>query len=208
MTWADSKARTRVYLDSGMIVALALLCDMRHSGASRIFDAARKHGCEIVASRLAIMEAVGVVRRRTAESHRRRPGSGGEMAGVEAHVREAVSRMLGLVRGLEDAGILHIVEADGSTLDLFLLQRKVLEHVGRVITPAGRGKRFRYRGVGSCDWLHFWLAKCIGADVICTTDMALADIAGNGGEFGHIEAQTTRGPLIGLPGGDRAGGAA
>ena len=207
MTWADSKARTRVYLDSGVIVALALLCDMHRSGASRIFDAAGKRGCKIVTSRLAIMEAVGVVRRRTAESHRRRSGSG-EMAGVETHVREAVSRMLVLVRGLEDAGILHIVEADGSTLDLFLLQRKVLEHVGRVIMPAGRGKRFRHRGVGSCGWLHFWLAKCIGADVICTTDMAFTDIAGNDDEFGHIEVQTTRGPLIGLLGGDRAGGAA
>ena len=208
MTWADSKARTSVYLDSGVIVALALLCDMHHLGASRIFDAARKCGCEIVTSRLAIMEAVGVVRRRTAESHRRRSGSGGELAGVEAHVREAVSRMLGLVKSLEDADILHVVEADDSTFDLFLLQRKALEHVGRVITPAATGKRFRHRGVGSCDWLHFWLAKCIGADVICTTDMAFADIAGNDDEFGHIKVQTTRDPLIDLLGGDRAGGAA
>ena len=205
---ADGRARARVYLDSGMIVALTLLCDMHHSGASRIFDAARKCGCEIVTSRLAIMEAISVVRKRTAESHKRRSGNGGELAGVEAHVREAVSRMLGLVSGLENSGILDVMETDGGALDLFLLQRKVLEHVGRVKMPATVGKRFWHRGVGSCDWLHFWLARHIGADVICTTDMAFADIAGNDNEFGHIKVQTTRGPLIGLLGGDRAGGAA
>ena len=201
----DGKTRTSVYLDSGVIVALALLGDMHHLGASRIFDAARKCGYEIVTSRLAIIEAVGVVRKRTAESHKRRSGSGGELAGVETHVREAVSRMLGLVRGLENSGILDVVEIDGGAPDLSLLHRKILEHVGRVMMPAAAGKRFRHRGVGSCDWLHFWLARHIGADVICTTDMAFADIAGNDDEFGHIEVQTTRGPLIGLLGGGADG---
>ena len=48
----------------------------------------------------------------------------------------------------------------------------------------------------------------IFADIDRIADMAFADIAGNDDEFGHIEAQTTRGPPIGLLGGDRAGGAA
>lgn len=199
------KARTKVYLDSGVIAALALFFDMHHLGAFRVFDAARKCGCEIVTSRLAIMEAVGVVRRRTVEAHKRRSESGSDLAGVEAHMREAVSRMFELVRSLENAGILKVVEIDDRTLDLALLQRKVVEHVGRIRVPAADGKRFRHIGIGACDWLHIWIAKCIDADVICTTDAAFVEIVGNDDEFGHIQVQMTNGPLIDLLGGGGAG---
>ena len=202
---AGGKARTKMYLDSGVIAAFALFFDMHHLGAYRMLDTARKCGCEIITSRLAIMEAVGVVRRRTAEAHRRRSGSGFDLAGVEAHMREAVLDMFKLMRSLEDAGILKVVEIDNRTLDLALLQRKVVEHVGRVIVPAADGKRFRHIGIGACDWLHIWIAKCIGADVICTNDAAFAEIVCNDGEFGHIQVQMTSGPLIDLLGGDGGG---
>lgn len=200
-----SKAGTKVYLDSGVIAAFALIFDMHHLDAYRVLDAARRSGCRIITSRLAIMESIGVVRRRTAETHKRRSGSGGELAGMEAHVREAVSNMFRLLQGLEDAGILSVVEIDDRTLDLALLQRKVVEHVGRIRVPAANGKRFRHIGIGACDWLHIWIAKCIGADVICTNDAAFAEIVGNDDEFGHIRVQVTSGPLIDLLGGGGAG---
>ena len=199
------KAGTKVYLDSGVIAAFALIFDMHHLGAYRMLDAARKCGCEIVTSRLAIMEAVGVVRRRTAEAHKRRSGGGSEAAGMEAHIHEAVSRMFKLVHSLENAGILKVVEIDNRMLDLALLQRKVVEHVGRIRVPAANGKRFRHIGIGACDWLHIWIAKCIGADVICTNDAAFVEIVGNDDEFGHIQVQVTSGPLIDLLGGGGAG---
>ena len=202
---AGGKARTKVYLDSGVIVALVLFFDMHHLGASRMFDAARRSGCRIITSRLAIMEAVSVVRRRTAESHKWLPGSGFEMAGMEVHMREAVSKMFKILHDLEDAGILKVVEIDDRTLDLALLQRKAVEHVGRVIVPAASGKRFRHRGIGACDWLHIWIAKCIGADVIITNDTAFVEIVGNDDEFGPIQVQMTGGPLIDLLGGDGGG---
>ena len=202
---AGSKTKTKIYLDSGVIVALALIFDMHHLGAYRVFDAARKCGCEIVTSRLSIMEAVGAVRRRTAESHRRRSGNSLDLAGMEAHIREAVSDMFKLVRSLEDMGILKVIEIDDRALDLALLQRKMVEHVGRIRVPAANGKKVRHIGIGACDWLHIWIAKCIGADVICTNDAAFVEIVGNDDEFGHIQVQVTSGPLIDLLGGGGAG---
>lgn len=92
-------------------------------------------------------------------------------------------------------GLRIIVPKDWSP-DLFLLCLKVFEHAGYVV-PAGKGRSFRYRIVGSCDWFHFALAEYLGAAVICTTDAAFADIAGNDDEFGHILVQMASGPLVG-----------
>lgn len=119
------------------------------------------------------------------------------MSEVEAHVDEAVSRLLAFIESMKDDDGLEIAEADNARFDLVMLNRKAIEHAGRVIAPASRGKRYRHRGVGARDWLHFWLAPCAGADMICATDAAFADIAGSDDAFGHILVQLTAGPLAG-----------
>ena len=201
----NGRARSRLYFDSGMIIALFLAYDMHREGALRVLEAAGRHGCRLITSRLAIMEAVAVVRRKAAESHRRQSGSGWELAGVRDHVDGAAAELLEFVDAMKGRHGLHIVEVDDRQLDLALVNRKAFEHAGRVIAPAKRGKRYRHRGVGACDWLHFWLALLLGADMICTTDAAFADIAGNDDVFGHIMVQLTRGPLVGpLAGGGAA----
>ena len=194
---ADGMAKTGLYLDSGVIVALILLCGMRHAGAFRVLCAAKLSRCRLITSRLAVMEAIAVVRRKTAGSHRRRSGSGTEMASVEAHAAEAVSRLLEFIESMKSAHGLRVVDIVDRPLDLDVLQRMELEHAGRIIAPSAAGKKYRHRGVGACDRPHFWLAMCAGADMICTTDAAFADIAGSDDEFGHIQVRLTSGPLIG-----------
>lgn len=71
----------------------------------------------------------------------------------------------------------------------------MIEQVGRAV-HTGKGKNYRYRGVGSYDWLNFLLARDSGATVICTTDAAFADIEGNDSEFGHIRIQMAGAPPI------------
>ena len=195
-TASDDVSRAlRAYLDSSMIVALALAIDLHHTGAIRTYEALREGGYRLVTSRLAVMEAVGAVRKKITLLHRHRSGSEAERAGVDAEAARIVKDMLGFIDNLVKDGTLRIIEPSGWSPDFALLYGRVIEHTGRAV-HIGRGKMYRYRGVGSCDWLHFLLAKYMGASVICTADAAFADIEGNDAEFGHIRIQMAGGPLI------------
>ena len=185
----------KAYLDSSMIVALALVIDLHHAGAIRTYTALREGGYRLVTSRLAVMESIGAVRKKITVLHRHRSGSEEERAGADAEAARAVEGMLGFISNLVKQGTLKIAEPVGWSPDFALLYGRVIEHAGYAV-HSGRGRTYRYRGVGSCDWLHFLLARDLGASVICTADAAFADIEGNDGEFGHIRIQMAGGPLI------------
>ena len=188
--------RPIAYLDSGALMALAIPADMHHDDAVRVCDAAvRRGGYRLVTSHLAVMEAIAVVRKRVTTSHRLRSGTEEERAGVDADAGRATAAMLKRVGDMVRRSMLLVMELEDWAPDLVLLRGKVHMHAGRAVQIAG-GRIYRYRGVGSCDWLHFAIAKALGASVICTTDAAWADVEGNDEEFGHIGIQTTGGPLI------------
>ena len=154
-----------------------------------------KMGYKMITSLLAVMEAVAAVRKKAARSHKCKLESAEELAGAEADVLSMAGGIAEFVDEVVDSGFLEIIGLKGRSPDLELLYGKVLEHAGRVM-PVAKGNRFRYRGIGSCDWLHFWLALVFGAAAICTADKAFADIPGRDKEFGGIAVQLTSEPLI------------
>ena len=187
-----------VYLDSGVIMALSDPDDLHHEDAVRTCRAAVDLGrCRLVTSPLAVMEAVGSVRKKVTMSHRLRSGSEAERARADGDADRAVALMLNRVNGMTRRGRLEIVNPEGWSPDLVLLYGRVLVHAGRAVRTAG-GRNYRYRGVGPCDWLHFALAVEVGASAICTTDEAFAGVEGNDKEFGRIRIQMARSPLIDL----------
>ena len=186
-----------VYLDSSMLVALLDPDDMHHVDAIRVFRAMAKMGYKMIISLLAVTEAVAAVRKKAARSHKCKSKSAEELAGAEAHMHSMAGGMAKFAYHMVKEAMLVIMDSGGLSPDLELLYGKVLKHTGRVM-PVAKGNRFRYRGVGSCDWLHFWLALVFGATIICTADKAFADIPGRDDEFGGIAVQLTSGPLIDL----------
>ena len=185
-----------IYLDSGVLVALFDPDDMHHDDAVGVFRAITRRGYKMVTSLLAVMEAIAVARKKAARSHKCGPEGAEEMAGVEAHMQDAAGDMAKFVANMVGEGLLRVMDSKGWSPDLEILYDKLLEHSGRVV-PATRDSRFRHRAVGSCDWLHFWLAMIFGAAMICTTDTAFADIPGRDDEFGGIAVQLTSAPLAG-----------
>ena len=184
-------------LDSGTIVALTVADDMHHDGAVRTCKAAMERGnCQLVTSPLAIMEAAGAIRKKITRSHRLRSGSEEEQANVNADAGRATALMFMYIDTMVKRGDLKILDLRGWSPDFVRPSAKVREHAGRAVYSEG-GRFYRYRGVGSCDWLQFELAEYADASVICTTDAAFADIEGNDEDFGHIRIQMTNGPLIG-----------
>ena len=185
------------YLDSGVLVALALgIADMHYDGVVRMCSEAMRSGYQLATSPLAIMETIGVVRRRTAASHKCRPGNGEDLMASDAGVRRAVAHALVIINAMKIQGTLIIVGAEGWSPDFVLLERKMLEHEGRTV-HGKRSRTCRHRGIGMHDWFHYAMAKYAGASVICTTDAAFADIAGNDSEFGHIQVWLAGGPAPG-----------
>ena len=185
-----------IYLDGRFLAALFDPNDVRHDGAARVFQAIMKSRCKAVTSLLAVMEAVAIVRKKAARSHRCRSGGAEELAGVEVHVQDAAGGMAEFIRKMSDEGILRIIDQKELSPYLELLYGKALEHAGRVV-PAPEGDECRHLGVGSCGWVDFWLARAFGAARICTTDVAFADIPGRDAEFGGIAVQLTSAPLSG-----------
>lgn len=184
-----------VYLDSSVLVALAVAFDLHHNDAVRTCVALLQGGHQLITSRLAIIEAIGAVRKKITMSHRYRSGSEEERAGVDADAAKAVEDLLKLIRDMVDQDSLKIVEPRRWSPDFSLLYGSAIEQAGHAV-HTGNGKNYRYRGVGSCDWLNFLLALDSGASVICTADAAFADIEGSDSEFGHIKIQMVGGPLI------------
>ena len=186
------------YLDSGMLVARTRgAADIHHDGAVRVCDAAVRSGFQLITSRLAVMEMINITSRRTAMLHKCRPGSREDLSATDAHVRKAVAYALNLLNIMEQQGDLSIIELEGWPADLAVLQSKLIECQGRIV-PGVRNLACRHCGVGPHDLIQYTLAKAVGALVICTTDAALADIAGRDDEFGRIHVQVTGRPLIGL----------
>ena len=182
------------YLDTGVLVALALgTADMHYDGAVRACIEAVRDGYQLATSPLAVMEMIGVVRRRITMSHKCRPGNSGDYQAADADARRAVSNALAIINVMERQGLLTLVGEVGWSPDTVLAQRKLLEYPGR--TVSGKHSRTcRHRGIGPYDWFHFELAEDAGASVIYTTDAALADITGTDREFGHIQVRLVGGP--------------
>ena len=182
---------TVVYLDSSMLVAPSRgSIDPHHVGATGACAAAWRSGYRVVTSMLAILEAVGAIRRRVTASHKRESGSEGERKEVDRAVRQAVTTLLNLAGSLEKQGRLAIVEMEGWSPDFAVLRTKMLEHAGHTVFHS-KGNACRHRGLGLHDWLHIALARDADAAVICTADNAFADIVGKDDEFGHILVQMT-----------------
>ena len=187
----------RAYLDGGMLVARARgTADIHHDGAVRVCDAAVRSGFQLITSRLTVMEMINITSRRTAMSRKCRPGSREDLSASDSHVRKAVAYALNILSNMEQQGDLIIIELEGWPADLAVLQGKLIEHKGRIV-PGVHDPACRHCGVGPYDLIQCALAKVAGASVICTTDAALADIAGRDGEFGGIQVQVTGRPLIG-----------
>ena len=187
-----------VYAETSAIVAISVPDDMYHGGAARIFDAVLERGnCQLVTSEWAIAEAASAIRKKITRSHRMRTGSEGERAAVDAKADESVARMIKLMRTMSKQGVLKIIKLGDMPINIAFLPAKVHEHAGRAVRDA-RGKFYRYRGVGPCDWPQFALAKHANASIIITSDMAFAGIAGNDKDFGHIRIQMINAPPIGL----------
>ena len=204
MAGSSGAKKPRACLDAGMLVAMVLgTIDMHHDGAVRVCGVARRSGFQLITSRLAVMEMIKVVRSRAASSRMCRPGHAGDLDAAKAHVCKTVDQALDFVRKMERRGHLIVMEVEDRSLDFVLLHRKMLEHPGRTVSGK-RSRTCRHRGVGPYDWMLFALAKSAGASVICTTDAALADIAGRDDEFGRIQVQLTSAPLIGLLSGSAA----
>ena len=197
MTASSMDEKPRACLDAGMLVAMALgTIDMHYDGAVRVCDAAVRSGFQLITSRLAVMEMINITSRRTAMLHKCRPGSREDLSATDAHVRKAVAYALNLLNIMEQQGDLSIIELEGWPADLAVLQSKLIECQGRIV-PGVRNLACRHCGVGPHDLIQYTLAKAVGALVICTTDAALADIAGRDDEFGRIHVQVTGRPLIG-----------
>ncbi len=190
----SGNAKPIAYLDTGVLVALALgTADMHHDGAVRACREAVRGGYQLATSPLAVMEMIGVVRRRITASHKCRPGNSRDYQAADADARRAVAHALAIINVMTKQGLLTIVGENGWSPNTVLLQRKMLEYPGR--TVSGKHSRTcRHRGIGAYDWFHFELAEDAGASVIYTTDAALADIARNDSEFGHIQVRLVGGP--------------
>ena len=174
---------------------------MHNAGAAGACAVAWQGGFRVVTSRLAVMEAVGAIRRRITSSHRYRSGDDDERRAVDERARGAVAALLDLVDDMKGHGRLEVVDMEGWSPDLAVLCGRMLEHAGYAV-PGSKGQTCRHRGIGSYDWLHIAFARDAGVTVICTTDAAFADIAGNDDEFGHIGILLTStgavGPLYDL----------
>ena len=206
MTMNDGVAgREAACLDSSAIVALAVPDDMHHDDTVRVCRAAVRSGYLLIASPLAIMEAVAAIRKKFTSLRRRRSGSEKETAGVEAEAGMAVAHMHKVVNGMVNQKHLKVVELAGWSPDFPVLCDEMNKHEGSV-TCSAKSRTYRHRGIGSHDPPHYSIAKDVGAPIIITSDAAFADIEGKGGEFGHVRIRTTGGPLIGLLGGGAAGG--
>ena len=102
------------FYDTGMIVALARgPADPHYEGVARLDAFARRNKWRVITSPLAIMEAVDVVRKRTATSHRYRSGSGKERAAVDAEVRLAAADLHEIVTDMTIQGRLVTVDHEG-----------------------------------------------------------------------------------------------
>ncbi len=188
--------RPSVYPESSVVFAALVPTDAHHRDVVKMIDEIQRRGFRIIVSPLTLMETFASIRRKSATSNMCRLGSEDERAGVEAHVQNTVKDARGRLSRLVKQGIIEIVEPENWSPDLLLLYAKLLEHAGYVL-PVDKGRPFRHRAVGSYDWLHFALAKYLGAVAILTTDVAFADIAGNDDEFGHILIQLASEPLVG-----------
>ena len=103
-----------VYLDSGVIMALSDPDDMHHEDAVRTCSAAVNLGrCRLVASLLAVMEAVGSVRKKVTTSHRSRSGSEAERARVDGDADRAAALMLDHITDMDAQGLLEILNPEG-----------------------------------------------------------------------------------------------
>ena len=190
------------YLETSILVAPALgLVDRHYAGAVGMLDAARRADCRVITPPLTVLEATGVIRRRIATAHRCRSGSDEEREYVDGLVQDAVAGLLKLVSTLKRQGHLTVLELEGWSIDFAALRANMLEHPGRVVLFS-RGNSCRHRGLGRMDWLQMVYARAARAEVICTADIAFADVCGGDGEFGRMQVQladeAAAGPLYDL----------
>ena len=188
------RAREIAFYDTGMLVALARGPeDPHYEGAARLDAFARQNKWRVITSPLAIMEAVDVVRKRAAMSHRYRSGSDKEMEAVDDYVRLDGADLLRVITEMIIQGSLDIVDLGVWSPNLAVLMAKMWEHPGHT-APGARGQTYRHRGIGPYDWLLLDFANRAKATIVCTTDAALAGIAGNDAEFGHMRFMLARDP--------------
>ena len=137
---AAGNGKPAAYLDSGILVALTIgTADMHHDGAVEVCDEVVRDGCRPAASPLAVMETIGVVRRRTAMSHRCKPGRGEDLLAADADMRRAVALALAIINNMKIQGRLTIMRAAGWSPDFVLMQCKMLDTQAAPCQAGGAG---------------------------------------------------------------------
>ena len=180
------------YCDAGPIVAAVMgPADPFFDAAMRFFKEAEIGGVRLIISSLALSEAVDVIRKRTKAGHRCADEGGGEREAVDADAAAAVKRLARFIYNLKADKRADILEEKVSgSMDFAHLYEMMLRYQGR--TPQARkGDTYRHEGIGPIDWIHMALARLAGARAICTTDKAMAQIAGDK-IYGGIEVVVLR----------------
>ena len=180
------------YCDTGLIVAAVLgPADPFYVDAMRFFRDAELGGVRLVISSLALSEAADVILKRTKAAHRCTDEGGREREAVDARAAAAVKELINFVNELKASKRAEILGGSDKLRPNFTrLYEKMLKHRGR--TPQARkGDTYRHEGIGAIDWIHIELAYLAGARAICTTDKAMAQIAGDG-RYGRMEIVVLR----------------
>ena len=169
------------YCDTGLIVAAVMgPTDPFFVDTTRFLRDAELGDMRLVISSLALSEAADVIRKRTKAAHRCTDEGGREREYVDARATAAVDDLCNSINELKASKKADILLGSDKLRPNFArLYEKMLKYRGR--TPQARkGDTYRHVGIGTIDWIHIELAYLAGARAICTTDKAMAQIAGDG----------------------------
>ena len=176
-----------VYCDTGFIVAIVMgAADPFFDEAMRFLEAVKSSGARLVISSLALAEAVDVIRKRVKANTRCNDVSGREREAVEGDAAKAVRDIRRVINALRSDKMADMYgDITSGQPDLATLYKSMLDLEGR--TPQARkGNTYRHEGLGPIDLIHIDMALLAGAQVICTTDKAFAQIGGDK-RYGGIE---------------------
>lgn len=169
-----------VYADTGFIVAIVMgAVDPFFDEAMRFLEAVKSSGARLVISSLTLAEAVDVIRKRVKAGHRCANGNNGERKVVHAEAAKVVRDVDHFIIALVADRVADMYgDITSAQPDLAPLYKNMLDMEGR--TPQARkGNTYRHEGLGPIDLIHIDMALLAGAQVICTTDKAFAQISGD-----------------------------
>ncbi len=168
------------YADTGFSVAIVMgAVDPFFDEAMCFLEAVKSSGARLVISSLALAEAVDVIRKRVKANTRCRDVSGREREAVDGEAAKAVKDVRRVINTLRSDKMADMYgDITSVQPDLAPLHKKMLGLEGE--TPQARkGNTYRHEGLGPIDLIHIDMALLAGAQIICTTDKAFAQISGD-----------------------------